>query len=67
MDWSKSRESAYLITKIGREVSSTDRSRAILEEIIEMLEEFKYRKSVREISDEVKLKVELFCQVVESE
>lgn len=67
IDWSDSRESAYLVTEIGRKVASTDRSRAILDEVIEMLEPFKYRKSVNDIPEEIKVKFHLFCQVVENE
>jgi hypothetical protein len=68
VDWSDGKNSAYTITEIGRKVSKTDRSRAMLDDIVELLEQFKYRKDGSEpISDSLRQKVELFCEVAENE
>lgn len=67
MDWSDSKGSAYKVTRLGRAVSSSERSRKLLDEIIESLEVYKYRSSVPEIDQSIISKFNIFLEVVESE
>jgi hypothetical protein len=67
LDLKKSKESAYLITKIGREIAKSDRELRIYFELISLLEKYKYRKEVSSFSDEVIHKFNIFLEVVKSE
>jgi hypothetical protein len=68
IDWkSNPKETAYKITKHGRIVARSEREERVLRELEELLEKYKYRKSVDNFSDEVIGKFHIFMEVVESE
>lgn len=55
LDLNDSRNSAYKITKYARLLSQSDREKKLSYELIEELENFKYKKEVKPLSDEVKI------------
>ncbi len=67
LDWSDSKAAAYKITELGRVVSGSDRSQRVLDSLIQELEQYKYRKSVDEVSDTVKGQLNIFLEVIENE
>ena len=67
IDFQDAKKSAYLITQLGREVAKSERSRKLLEELIQSLETYKYRPNVPEIDEVTKSKFHIFLEVVESE
>ena len=66
LDWTNSKETAYKITKYGKQISE-DRGQKLLDDLIIELEKYKYRRNSEEISDEVKAKFQIFLGVVENE
>lgn len=55
LDLTKSKQSAYTISKYARLLVSNTREEKLCEELIEILESYKYKKDVSEISDDVKI------------
>lgn len=55
LDLNDSRNSAYLITKYARLLSQSDREKKLSHELIDELENFKYKKEIKPLSDEVKI------------
>lgn len=66
LDWKKSKETAYKITKYGRFISG-ERSQKLLDELILQLEVYKYRKDEKVIENEIQGRLNIFLEVVKSE
>jgi len=66
LNWSQSKNTAYKITKYGRLIAG-ERSEKLLDELIESLERYKYRKDEIEINNNIKNRLNIFLEVVESE
>lgn len=60
IDFTNSKEAAYKITKYGKKLISQDREKKLYEELIHELEEYKYKKNVKEIDIKVMQKFEIF-------
>lgn len=65
IDFTNSKETAYKITKYSRLLALTDREKKLSHELIEELEEFKYKKNVNDISIEIKAKFSTFMDVID--
>lgn len=55
MDLSNSKKAAYEITKYARLISHSEREKKLCHELIEELEEFKYKKDVEPLNDNFKI------------
>ncbi len=65
MNLSNTKESAYLITKYGRALANEPKKREILDELIKLLEEYKYKKDVDgEFKKEIKEYFDTFMELV---
>jgi hypothetical protein len=62
-----SRESAYKITELGRKLADSERSKRVLDELIIILNNYKYRREIEPFADEVLAKFQIFLEVLESE
>lgn len=65
IDFTNSKDSAYKITKFGKELISNDRAKKLYEELIHELQEYKYKKEVKEIDSTVKQKFEIFMDSID--
>jgi hypothetical protein len=61
----EAKTSAYTITKYSRLLARNDREKRICSELIEVLDEFKYKKEVKPLSEEVKTLLERFMDIVD--
>lgn len=55
LDLNDSKHSAYVITKYARLLAISEREKKLSTELIEELENFKYKKDVKPLSDEAKI------------
>jgi predicted Ser/Thr protein kinase len=62
-----SKEFAYRVTYLGRELAKSDRSKRVLDGLIAKLEDYKYRKSVPSLSKDIQNEYELFVEIVTHE
>ncbi len=60
-----SKHSAYTITKYARLLSSNDREKRLVEELVEELESYKYKKNVEALDDNVKIVFGRFMDTVD--
>lgn len=65
LDFSKSKQCAYTITKYGRLLVNNEREKKILEELIEELNEYKYKKEVKTIDEQLKAKISNFLDILD--
>lgn len=65
IDFTKSKEAAYKITKYGKLIISQDREKKLYEELTYELEEYKYKKSVKEIDKRIMQKFEIFMDSID--
>lgn len=63
IDLEDSKNSAYLITKYARLLATSDREIKLLNELIEELEAYKYKKEVEPLNDNVKI---IFARFMDS-
>ncbi len=67
IDLNDSKKAAYLITKYSNILAKDHKSKEIKERLDENLKEYKYKKEVKEFSDETKNLYHLFLEVVSHE
>ena len=60
IDFSDSKKSAYVITKYSRLITTNEREKKLANELIEVLEKYKYKKNVEKIDDTIKAKFLVF-------
>jgi len=63
IDFSNQKQSAYTISKYGRLLIKDDRQKILIEDLINELEEFKYKKEItKNIPNHIKAKYETFLE-----
>lgn len=65
IDFSNSKEAAYIITKSIRFLAQNEREKNLGFEIIDELETYKYKKDVKDIDNSLKIKLDRFLDVVD--
>lgn len=65
IDFSNSKETAYIITKSIRFLAQNEREKNLGFEIIDELEDYKYKKDVKDIDNSLKIKLDRFLDVVD--
>jgi flagellar biosynthesis/type III secretory pathway M-ring protein FliF/YscJ len=65
IDFSDSKKASYEITKYTRLISHNEREKKLSDELIEELQEFKYKKTVGKIPEQIKAKFSTFMDVVD--
>lgn len=65
IDFNDSKKSAYAITKYARLLASNDREKRLCEELIEELENYKYKKNVDDIDNSIKTKYSVFMDALD--
>jgi len=65
LDWSKTKESAYLATKLGRILAKDRRSKEIYAQLVPMLEPYKYRKEVPMIDSQTLKQYNLLVHILD--
>jgi hypothetical protein len=65
IDFQNPKDSAYAITHHGKIVATDHRSQKVLKDLNIKLENYKYKKNVKEIDSETKKEFQLFLEVVE--
>lgn len=65
VDFSDAKKASYEITKYSRLLANNEREKKLSTELIEELEEFKYKKSVGDISKEIKAKYSTFMDAID--
>lgn len=63
IDFQDSKQCAYTITKYTRLLAVSQREKKLAEELIEELEQYKYKKDVKEIDEDIKI---LFSRFMDS-
>jgi len=63
IDWRDPKESAYTITKYGRLLATDERRKELFNQLLPLLERYKYRKEVGAVDMETKRRFELYRQV----
>ena len=65
IDYSDTKTSAYTISKYIRLLAKNERETILADELIELLQEYKYKKDVKQIDDNIKAKLSTFMDVVD--
>ncbi len=65
IDYSQSKSSAYTISRYIRLLAKNERENILADELIELLQEYKYKKDVKQIDDNIKAKLSIFMDVVD--
>ena len=65
LDYKDSKQTAYTITKYLRLLARNEREKKIANELIEELEEYKYKKDVSSIKEQTKAKLSTFMDVID--
>ncbi|UTJ07159.1 hypothetical protein [Arcobacter roscoffensis] len=65
LDFKDPKQSAYIITKYARLLAKNEREQKIANELIEELEEYKYKKEVDTIEEKTKAKLSTFMDIVD--
>ncbi len=55
IDFSNTKQSAYKITRYSRLLAQSPREKKLMEELLEALEKYKYKKNVEQFDDEIKI------------
>lgn len=63
IDFKDSKQCAYTITKYTRLLAVSQREKKLAEELIDELEQYKYKKDLKEIDDDIKI---LFSRFMDS-
>jgi len=63
IDFQDSKQCAYTITKYARLLAVSQREKKLAEELIDELEQYKYKKDVKEIDEDIKI---LFSRFMDS-
>lgn len=65
LDYNNPKECAYIITKELRAICINEREKNLANEIILLLEDYKYKKDVPLINDEIKSKLEILMDIID--
>jgi hypothetical protein len=65
INWNNTKESAYRVTYLGRELSIDDKSRDIYRGLVPMLERYKYRREVPRVDDKMIQQYNLLVHVLD--
>jgi len=66
LDWSDVKHSAYEATKLGRLLTlENERAREIYEQLVPMLEEYKYKKEVSKVDEKTLRQYNLLVHVID--
>lgn len=65
IDFENPKQSAYEITKYSRLLARSEREIRLCEDLVEELEQYKYKKEVKEIDESVKAKFSNFMDVID--
>ena len=63
IEWSDPKRAAYLATKYGRLLATDERRRELFEQLLPLLERYKYRKSVEPVDEETLKRFELYRNI----
>ncbi len=61
--WSSPKKAAYSITHYGRLLATDERREKLFEQLVPMLDEYKYKKEVSKVAPEIKEQFELYKKV----
>jgi cell division protein FtsI/penicillin-binding protein 2 len=67
IDFTNPKQNAYDITYHGRVVATDNRSKKILADLNKKLSNYKYKKNIENIDEDIKADFRLFLEVLESE
>jgi len=66
LDWSDVKDSAYEATKLGRILTqNNERAREIYEQLVPMLEEYKYKKEVSSVDEKTLKQYNLLVHIID--
>ena len=65
LDWSETKKSAYLATELGRKLATEERTKEIYNQLLPLLEAYKYKKEVPMIDDETLRQYNLLVHVLD--
>ena len=65
LDWSETKKSAYLATELGRKLATEERTEEIYNQLLPLLEAYKYKKEVPMIDDETLKQYNLLVHVLD--
>jgi len=65
IDWRDPKASAYAATRYGRLLATDDRRKELFEQLLPLLEKYKYKKEVEAVDDETINRFNLYVQVVD--
>jgi len=65
INWEDSKKAAYEVTKLGRYFIDDKRCNEIYQQLLPMLEEYKYKKEVPEVSSETLKQYNLLVHVID--
>jgi hypothetical protein len=65
IDWRDAKESAYKATYYARELATDDRRRELFEQLVPMLDRYKYKKEVDSVDEDTLKRFNLFVQVAD--
>ncbi len=65
VDWSDAKSSAYLVTYLGRNLAQDERTEEIFNQMLPLLEKYKYRADVPSVDDETLKQYELLVHVLD--
>ncbi len=64
INYEDAKQSAYLITKYVRFLAKNENEKKLSSELIYLLDEYKYKKDIKPISNEIKAKLEIFLETL---
>lgn len=65
IDWVDPKASAYTATKYARLLATDERRKELFEQLLPLLEKYKYKKEVAQVDDEVLKQFNLYMQVAD--
>ncbi len=63
IDWSDPKKASYKITEYGRYLAQDEKTKEVFSNLLPLLEQYKYRKDVKDVDRETIREFELFKQV----
>ena len=63
IDWHDPKHAAYTVTRYGRLLATDERRKELFEQLLPLLERYKYRKEVGPVDEETRRRFELYRQV----
>ena len=65
LDWSNTKHSAYLATELGRKLATQERTEEIYNQLVPLLEQYKYKKEVPSLDEETLKQYNLLVHVLD--